>query len=95
MRARISSSEPAPKSRAAPGFDPNAFNYGLSSEAWQALLNDPKAPLINKSTGGQYPPGSTFKMVVALAALKAAVIEPGQTVFCPGCATKPRPSVVT
>ncbi|MDA0952911.1 MAG: penicillin-binding protein 2 [Proteobacteria bacterium] len=67
-----------------PGFDPNAFNYGLTSEAWQGLLNDPKAPLINKILGGQYPPGSTFKMVVALAALEAGVIAPDETVYCPG-----------
>jgi len=67
-----------------PGFDPNAFNYGLSSDAWQALLNNPKAPLINKTLGGQYPPGSTFKMVVALAALEAGEMPPAETVFCPG-----------
>jgi penicillin-binding protein 2 len=67
-----------------PAFDPNAFNTGLSSEAWQALLNDPKAPLINKAISGQYPPGSTFKMVVALAALEDGVITPDDTVYCPG-----------
>ena len=67
-----------------PGFDPNAFNYGLTSEAWQGLLNDPKAPLINKILGGQYPPGSTFKMVVALAALEAGIADEKETVYCPG-----------
>ena len=67
-----------------PGFDPNAFNYGLTSEAWQGLLNDPKAPLINKILGGQYPPGSTFKMIVALAALEAGIANEKETVICPG-----------
>ncbi|MBC6439197.1 MAG: penicillin-binding protein 2 [Rhodospirillales bacterium] len=67
-----------------PGFDPNAFNYGLSSEAWQALLNDPRTPLVNKAIAGQYPPGSTFKMVVALAALEEGIVTPGDEVWCPG-----------
>ncbi|MDG2479964.1 MAG: penicillin-binding protein 2 [Alphaproteobacteria bacterium] len=67
-----------------PAFDPNAFNYGLTSEAWQALLNDPKSPLINKAIAGQYPPGSTFKMMVALAALEDGIIQPEEEVYCPG-----------
>ncbi len=67
-----------------PGFDPNAFNQGLSSEAWQTLLNDPKAPLINKAISGQYPPGSTFKMIVALTALEHGLVTPEDTVYCPG-----------
>ena len=67
-----------------PAFDPNAFNQGLTSEAWQALLNDPKAPLINKAIAGQYPPGSTFKMIVAMAALEMGLMAPEDTVYCPG-----------
>jgi penicillin-binding protein 2 len=67
-----------------PSFDPNVFNYGISSELWQALLNDPKTPLINKAVAGQYPPGSTFKMMVALAALEDNVVDPEATVYCPG-----------
>ena len=53
-----------------PGFDPNAFNRGLSTKEWQALVGNPKAPLTNKAVAGTYAPGSTFKMAVALAALE-------------------------
>lgn len=67
-----------------PAYDPNAFNLGLSSKAWRALVSHPRAPLINKAVAGQYPPGSTFKMLVALAALEAGVTTPKHTVFCKG-----------
>ena len=59
-----------------PVFDPNAFNRGLSNKEWQALTTDPKAPLTNKTLSGQYAPGSTFKMIVLLAALEKGVISP-------------------
>ncbi|MGH6943439.1 MAG: penicillin-binding transpeptidase domain-containing protein, partial [Geminicoccaceae bacterium] len=67
-----------------PAFDPAAFSSGLSQEAWQGLLTDPRSPLVDKAIGGQYPPGSTFKMVVALAALEANLIGPDYEVYCPG-----------
>ncbi|MZR32058.1 penicillin-binding protein 2 [Sneathiella litorea] len=67
-----------------PSFDPNAFASGISSADWKALIEDPKRPLGNKAIGGQYPPGSTFKMIVALAALEAGVINAGHQVFCSG-----------
>ena len=67
-----------------PGFDPNAFNVGLDQEEWQRLLNHPRAPLTNKATAGQYPPGSTYKMIVALAALEGGLITPDHRVYCPG-----------
>jgi penicillin-binding protein 2 len=67
-----------------PGYDPNAFNRGLTPAEWKDLVSNPKAPLTNKPIAGQYAPGSTFKMVVAMAALEAGVIKPEQTVFCPG-----------
>lgn len=67
-----------------PGFDPNAFNRGLTHDEWRALANNPKAPLTNKAVAGQYAPGSTFKMVVALAALEKGVISPNTKVFCSG-----------
>jgi penicillin-binding protein 2 len=67
-----------------PGYDPNAFNKGLSAVDWKTLISNPRTPLINKAIAGQYPPGSTFKMVVALAALERGVILPSATVFCPG-----------
>ena len=66
-----------------PSFDPNAFNLGISSAHWRKLLNDPLHPLTNKTTAGLYNPGSTYKMVVALAALEAG-IDPAQEVYCPG-----------
>jgi len=67
-----------------PGYDPNAFNKGLSTEEWKALITNPRTPLIDKAIAGQYPPGSTFKTIVALAALEKGVISPSATVFCPG-----------
>lgn len=67
-----------------PDYDPNAFNRGLSEKSWQGLVDNPRAPLINKAVAGQYPPGSTFKMVVALAALENGVVTPDHQVFCPG-----------
>jgi len=67
-----------------PSYDPNAFNKGLSSDEWKALVGNPKSPLINKSVAGQYSPGSTFKMLVALAALEKGVISRETDVYCPG-----------
>ncbi|MFC4273038.1 penicillin-binding protein 2 [Sneathiella chungangensis] len=67
-----------------PSFDPNAFASGISSADWKQLVEDPKRPLGNKAIGGQYPPGSTFKMIVALAALESGVINAGHKVFCAG-----------
>ena len=67
-----------------PTFDPNLFVRGISTAAWNGLNNDRYRPLANKATQGLYPPGSTYKMIVALAALEAGVITPDETVFCPG-----------
>lgn len=67
-----------------PSFDPNAFNRGISAEDWRRLSNDERGPLTNKAVSGQYAPGSTFKMIVAAAALEAGVVTPGQTFFCGG-----------
>ncbi|WP_191253920.1 penicillin-binding protein 2 [Kordiimonas sediminis] len=68
----------------APTFDPNAFTQGMSVENWNALLSDPRKPLLNKSLAGVYPPGSTIKMVVALAALEKGIITPETEFFCNG-----------
>ncbi|MEK9905238.1 MAG: penicillin-binding protein 2 [Rhodospirillales bacterium] len=67
-----------------PTFDPNVFTQGLKEEVWQALLNNPSAPLNNRAISGQYPPGSTFKMLVAMAALEARVVTPKNAFFCSG-----------
>lgn len=66
-----------------PNFDPNKFVDGISVQYWNELLNDPHLPLINKPIGQLYPPGSTFKTVVALALLSQG-IDPNRTAFCPG-----------
>ncbi len=70
-----------------PGFDPNSFVFGIGSREWNALLADEYKPLSNKTVAGAYPPGSTFKMVVALAAMEAGLMSPGDTVFCNGGTT--------
>ncbi|MGR3365370.1 MAG: penicillin-binding protein 2 [Maritimibacter harenae] len=68
----------------APSFDPNKFVRGISSKDYNALLEDPFRPLANKTAQGTYPPGSTFKMVTALAALEAGEIELDETITCRG-----------
>ncbi len=68
----------------APSFDPNLFIRGLSAEKWEEMLANPGLPLNNKAIGGQYPPGSTFKMVTALAALEEGVITRNTSAHCPG-----------
>ncbi len=70
-----------------PSFDPTQFAFGLSRDEWNGLVNHPRKPLLNKAVTGQYPPGSTFKMMVALAALEAGAIHAGHRVFCPGFTT--------
>ena len=67
-----------------PTFDPNLFVRGISVADYRALTDDPYRPLASKSVQGTYPPGSTFKMVAALAGLEAGLIDPDDTVFCPG-----------
>lgn len=66
-----------------PSFDPEVFSQGIPADLWEELLADDARPLNNKIVSGQYPPGSTFKMVTALAALEAG-IDPATRVFCPG-----------
>ncbi len=68
----------------APAFDPNLFSRGLNAREWEEFLANPKQPLNNKAIQGQYPPGSTFKMLTAIAALEAGVITPSTTFTCPG-----------
>ena len=68
----------------APGFDPNVFSRGIPSDLWKSLLDDEATPLINKAIAGQYPPGSTFKLAVALAGLESGAIGLDHTVTCNG-----------
>jgi penicillin-binding protein 2 len=68
----------------APTFDPNHFVRGISQTQWTALNEDPYRPLANKATQGLYPPGSTYKMIVALAGLEAGVVDTEEEVNCIG-----------
>lgn len=67
-----------------PGFDPNSFSAGIKPKEWADLNKDPEKPLINRVIQGQYPPGSTFKIINALAALQEGVITPQTKFHCPG-----------
>ncbi|MGB3147490.1 MAG: penicillin-binding protein 2 [Paracoccaceae bacterium] len=67
-----------------PGFDPNLFVRGISTTDYNALLENDHRPLADKTVQGAYPPGSTFKMVTALAALSAGVIDTEERIHCPG-----------
>jgi len=67
-----------------PSFDPNKFVRGISVPDYRALTENERRPLAGKPVQGLYPPGSTFKMVVALAALEEGLVDPEETVWCPG-----------
>ncbi len=67
-----------------PSFDPNAFASGLRSKEWRALIEDPRDPLTQRAFRGQYPPGSTFKFIVAAAALEEGIINPFNEIRCSG-----------
>ncbi|MBU6497635.1 MAG: penicillin-binding protein 2 [Rhodospirillales bacterium] len=67
-----------------PSFDPSLFNSGISQAQWLQWVSDKRAPLINKAIAGLYSPGSTFKMVVALAGLQAHAITETDRINCPG-----------
>jgi penicillin-binding protein 2 len=67
-----------------PSFDPNLFVRGISHTDYNTLVENDHRPLANKTVSGAYPPGSTFKMVTALAALEAGVVTPDTRVSCPG-----------
>lgn len=68
----------------APSFDPNMFNEGISDEVWSKIQANPFSPLSNKAISGQYPPGSTYKLIVAAAALEEGIIAPETRIFCDG-----------
>jgi len=67
-----------------PGFDPSLFSGKMPTDVWQGYLDDKRRPLENKALSGQYPPGSTFKMVTALAGLQNNVINDSTTINCNG-----------
>ncbi|MFO7919741.1 penicillin-binding protein 2 [Rhodobacteraceae bacterium W635] len=68
----------------APSYDPNLFVRGISTAEYGNLTDDPYRPLASKTVQGTYPPGSTFKMITALAGLEAGVIDPEETITCNG-----------
>jgi penicillin-binding protein 2 len=67
-----------------PTFDPNILSRRISNADWSTLVNHPRIPLLDRSIKGQYAPGSTFKMIVALAALEAGIINEKTRFFCSG-----------
>ena len=67
-----------------PSFDQNFFASGMSHEQWDSLISNPFRPMENKAIQGEYPPGSTYKIITALAGLEEGVIDEDTEVFCPG-----------
>lgn len=67
-----------------PAFDPNTFSVGITHNYWQELQSNKKNPLLNKALTGQYPPGSTFKIAMGVAALENNIITQESRIFCPG-----------
>jgi penicillin-binding protein 2 len=70
-----------------PSYDPNLFSRRLEQSQWVALQNAPHDPLQNRAVQNVYPPGSTFKVVVATAGLMEGAITPGERTFCNGAVT--------
>ena len=70
-----------------PAYDPNDFALGIDSETWTSLNSDTLRPLQNRALQGRYPPGSTFKIVMAAAALEEGIITPDFKVTCRGGGT--------
>ncbi|MBC7963693.1 MAG: penicillin-binding protein 2, partial [Steroidobacteraceae bacterium] len=67
-----------------PGFDPSLFSGKLPPEIWKGYLEDKRHPLENKALSGQYPPGSTFKIITAMAGLQDSTINESTSVNCSG-----------
>jgi penicillin-binding protein 2 len=67
-----------------PGFDPNVFIGGIDRIEWKRMVSSKDYPLQNRAIAGQYPPGSVFKIVVALAGLEEGIITPQEELFCNG-----------
>ena len=67
-----------------PSFDPNEFSTGISPGAWAGLMQDKNLPMLNRAVQSQYPPGSTFKIIMSIAGLEAGVIHDDTAVTCKG-----------
>jgi penicillin-binding protein 2 len=70
-----------------PVFNPNMFADGISHQEWQQITEDPRRPLHDRAIASFYAPGSTFKFIMAVAALETGTVDPGYRVFCNGSAT--------
>lgn len=68
----------------APSFNPNSFAKGISSGDWNAIVTDRKVPMLNRAIQSQYPPGSTFKIITAIAALEEKALDTATKVDCRG-----------
>lgn len=67
-----------------PSFDPNMFTHGINQKQWQDLIKNARQPLLNRALQSQYPPGSTFKIITAIAGLETGVIDSTTQVTCNG-----------
>jgi penicillin-binding protein 2 len=67
-----------------PAFDPNEFTGGIKPERWRELTQHERHPLTARATQGQYPPGSTFKIIMATAALEEGIVNPFTRIHCSG-----------
>jgi penicillin-binding protein 2 len=67
-----------------PTYNPNLFSRGIEHKAWRKLISDPKKPLLNRTIQSQYPPGSIFKIITAIAALEEGIITESTSVTCKG-----------
>lgn len=67
-----------------PNFDPNLFVKGFDKEEWKKISNNPYHPLQNKAIQGAFPPGSTFKLITAVAGLEEGIIDENTTFYCNG-----------
>lgn len=67
-----------------PSVDANRWAAGFTDEAYETLANDPRKPFYNKAISGEYPPGSAFKIISAVAALQTTSVRPSHTFVCGG-----------
>ena len=67
-----------------PSFDQNSFVGGITREQWASLISNPFRPMSNRAIQGEYPPGSTYKVITALAGLQEGVIDDRSIIHCPG-----------
>jgi penicillin-binding protein 2 len=67
-----------------PSFDQNSFVGGITREQWDSLITNPFRPMSNRAIQGEYPPGSTYKIITALAGLQEGVVDDRSVFHCPG-----------